>query len=143
MLFVLDPWSSAPVVYSPIRLKSRIFNIGHDYALWNRDFMVMMKKPKNLDFETWSNGKGHKSIKIPKFKYKARWYSIERKFHADDKKSFCTCSAAGNLLKTIKCAPFFHGNTQFPIYLNFSKVFFSKNMPQNRGVFLKNVQVHE
>jgi hypothetical protein len=52
IFFVLDPWSSAPVVYSPIRPKSQIFNIGHDYALWIRNFMVMMKKPENLDFET-------------------------------------------------------------------------------------------
>jgi hypothetical protein len=48
---MLDPWSSAPVAYSPIRPKSQIFNIGDDYALWIRNFMVMMKKPKNLDFE--------------------------------------------------------------------------------------------
>jgi hypothetical protein len=52
MFFVLDPWSSAPVAYSPIRPKSQIFNIGHDYALWIRNFMVMMEKPENLDFET-------------------------------------------------------------------------------------------
>jgi hypothetical protein len=37
---------------------------------------------------------GHNPAKVPKFKYKARWYSINRKFHADDKKSFCTISAA-------------------------------------------------
>jgi hypothetical protein len=52
----LDPWSSAPVAYSSIRPKSQIFNIRHDYALWIRKFMVMMKKPKNLDFKTWPNG---------------------------------------------------------------------------------------
>jgi hypothetical protein len=55
MFFVLNPWSSAPVAYTPIRPKSQIFNIGHDYTLWIRNFMVMMKKPENLDFETWSN----------------------------------------------------------------------------------------
>jgi hypothetical protein len=53
MFCVLNPWSSAPVAYSPIRPMSQIFNIGHDYALWIRNFMVMMKKPENLDFETW------------------------------------------------------------------------------------------
>jgi hypothetical protein len=51
-VFVLDPWSSAPVAYSPIRPKSQIFNIGIDYALWIRNFMVIMKKPENLYFET-------------------------------------------------------------------------------------------
>jgi hypothetical protein len=44
------------VAYSSIRPKSPIFNIGHDYALWIGNFMVMMKKPENLDFETWPNG---------------------------------------------------------------------------------------
>jgi hypothetical protein len=32
-------------------LPNPIFNIGQD-ALWIRNFMVMMKKPENLDFET-------------------------------------------------------------------------------------------
>jgi hypothetical protein len=53
--FVLDPWSSAPVAYSSIRSKSQIFNIEHDYGLWMRNLMVMMKKPENLVFETWPN----------------------------------------------------------------------------------------
>jgi phage portal protein BeeE len=38
--------------YSPIRPKSQIFNIGHDYALWIRNFMVMMKKSENPDVES-------------------------------------------------------------------------------------------
>jgi hypothetical protein len=57
--FVLDPWSSVPVAYSSIRPNSQIFSIGHDYALWMRwirIFVVMIKKPENLDFETWTNG---------------------------------------------------------------------------------------
>jgi hypothetical protein len=28
---------------------------------------------------------GHNAAKVPKSKYKARWYSIDQKFHADDK----------------------------------------------------------
>jgi hypothetical protein len=48
MFFELDPWSSAPVTYSSIQ---------HDYAQWIRNFMVMMKKPENLFFETWQKGK--------------------------------------------------------------------------------------
>jgi hypothetical protein len=43
------------VAYTPIWPKSQIFIIGHDYTLWIRNFLVMMKKPENLDFETWSN----------------------------------------------------------------------------------------
>jgi hypothetical protein len=46
MFFALNPWSSAPVAYSPMRPKSQIFNIGHDYALWIRNFMMMMKNPR-------------------------------------------------------------------------------------------------
>jgi hypothetical protein len=65
MFFVLDPWSFAPVVYSSIRPKSQNFNIGHDYALWIKNFMVMMKKPENLDFETWPNGPWPKSSQSP------------------------------------------------------------------------------
>jgi hypothetical protein len=70
MFFVLDPWSSAPVAYSPIRPKSQIFNIGHDYALWIRNFMVMMKKEKNLDLRLYPIAHGHNPAKVPKFKYK-------------------------------------------------------------------------
>jgi uncharacterized protein YacL (UPF0231 family) len=67
----MDPWSSAPVAYSSIRPKSEIFNIGHDYTLWIRNFMVMMKTPKNLDFENGPMAHGHNPAKVPKFKYKA------------------------------------------------------------------------
>jgi hypothetical protein len=70
MFCVLNLWSSAPVAYTPIRPKSQIFNMGHDYALWIRNFMVMMEKPENLDFETWSNVPRN-TAKVPKFKYKA------------------------------------------------------------------------
>jgi hypothetical protein len=71
MFFVLDPWSSAPVAYSSIRPKSQIFNKRHDYTPWIRNFMVMMKNPENLDFETWPNAHGYNPAKVPKFKYKA------------------------------------------------------------------------
>jgi hypothetical protein len=72
MFFVLNPWSSAPVAYSPIRPKSQIFNIGHDYALWIRNFMVMMKKPENTSIlRLGSMAHGHNPAKVPKFKYKA------------------------------------------------------------------------
>jgi hypothetical protein len=68
-VFVLDSWSSAPVAYSPFRPKSQIFNI-HDYALWIRNVMVLMKNPENLDFETWPNDPRPQSgPKVPKFKY--------------------------------------------------------------------------
>jgi hypothetical protein len=54
-VFVSDSWSSTPVAYFSIRPKSKKFNIGHDYALWIRNFMVMMKKAEDLDFEAWPN----------------------------------------------------------------------------------------
>jgi hypothetical protein len=43
MFFVVDSWPSAPVAYSPIQPKSQIFNKGHDYTLWIRNFKMMMK----------------------------------------------------------------------------------------------------
>jgi hypothetical protein len=45
------PWSAAHVVYSLIRPKSQISNIKHDGTLWIGNFMLMMKKTKNLEFE--------------------------------------------------------------------------------------------
>jgi hypothetical protein len=72
MLFVLDSWSSAPVAYSPIRPKSQIFNIGHDFVtLMIRNFMVMMKNLRTLILRLGLMAHGHNSAKVPKFKYKA------------------------------------------------------------------------
>jgi hypothetical protein len=45
------PWSAAHVAYSLIRPKSQIPNIKHDGTLRIGNFMLMMKKPKNLEFE--------------------------------------------------------------------------------------------
>jgi hypothetical protein len=36
---------------------------------------------------------GHNPARVLKFKYKAWWYSIDRKFHADEEKSFFSFSA--------------------------------------------------
>jgi hypothetical protein len=59
------------VAYSPIRPKSQIFNIGHDYALWIRNFMVMMKNPRTSILRLVLMAHGHNPAKFPKFKYKA------------------------------------------------------------------------
>jgi hypothetical protein len=45
------PWSAANVAYSLIRPKSQIPNIRHDGTLTIGNFMLMMKKPQNLEFE--------------------------------------------------------------------------------------------
>jgi hypothetical protein len=45
------PWSAAHVAYSLIRAKSQISNIRHDGTLSIGNFMLMMKKLKNLEFE--------------------------------------------------------------------------------------------
>jgi hypothetical protein len=63
MFLVLDTWPSVPVAYSPIRPKSQVFNIGHNYALWIRNFMVMMKKPENLDRKIYDWKLGEKCSK--------------------------------------------------------------------------------
>jgi hypothetical protein len=70
-VFVLGPRSSARVAYSPIQPKSKIFNIRHDYALWIRNFMVMMKNPRNSILRLGPMAHGHNPAKVPKFKYKA------------------------------------------------------------------------
>jgi hypothetical protein len=45
------PWSAAHVAYSLIRPKSQIPNIRHDGTLSIGNFMLIMKKLKNLGFE--------------------------------------------------------------------------------------------
>jgi hypothetical protein len=45
------PWSAAHVAYSLIRPKSQISNIRHDGTLSIGNFMLKLKKPKNLEFE--------------------------------------------------------------------------------------------
>jgi hypothetical protein len=45
------PWSAAHVAYSLILPKSQITYIRHDGTLTIGNFMLMMKKPKNLEFE--------------------------------------------------------------------------------------------
>jgi hypothetical protein len=82
MFFVLDAWLSAPVAYSPTPTwpKSQIFNIGHDYALCIRNFMVMMKKSEG--------GLWPKAIIRPKSQnsnIKHDGILSIGKFHADDK----------------------------------------------------------
>jgi hypothetical protein len=71
MFFVLDPWSSAPVAHSSIRPKSQIFNIEHDYTLWIRNFMVMMKNLRISILRLGPMAHSHNPAKVPKFKYKA------------------------------------------------------------------------
>jgi hypothetical protein len=45
------PWSAAQMAYSLIRPKFQISNIRHDGILSIGNFMLMMKQPKNLEFE--------------------------------------------------------------------------------------------
>jgi hypothetical protein len=45
------PWSAAHVANSLIRPKSQIPNIRHDVTLSIGNFMLMMKKTKNHEFE--------------------------------------------------------------------------------------------
>jgi hypothetical protein len=49
-------------------LLNPIFNIGHDYALWFRNFMVLMKKPENLNLRLGITAHGHNQAKVTKFK---------------------------------------------------------------------------
>jgi hypothetical protein len=46
------------------------FNIGHDYTLWIRNFMVMMKNPRISILRLNPMAHGHNPAKVPNFKYK-------------------------------------------------------------------------
>jgi hypothetical protein len=61
-----ESMSPAPVAYSLIRPKSHFSNIGHDGTLSFRNFIKMVKKFKNHNFEPiWAYG--HDPAKVPKF----------------------------------------------------------------------------
>jgi hypothetical protein len=49
------PWSAAPMAYSPIRPKSQISYVGHDGTLSTRNFILMVNKLKNPNFEPLSS----------------------------------------------------------------------------------------
>jgi hypothetical protein len=49
--------------------KSQIFNIGDDYALWIRYFLVMIKNPKISILRLDLMAHGHNPAKVQKFKY--------------------------------------------------------------------------
>jgi hypothetical protein len=76
----------------------------------------------------------HNPANFPKFKYKAWWYSIDRKFHADlnirhDGFYWLEISCwfhfavfhLFHLEITEKSAPWFRGNTEFPIYSSWKR----------------------
>jgi hypothetical protein len=48
------PWSAAPMAYSSIRPKSQISKVGHDGALLIKNFLLMVNKLKNPNFESLS-----------------------------------------------------------------------------------------
>jgi hypothetical protein len=102
MFFVLDQWSSAPVAYSPIRPKSQIFNIWHDYALWIRNFIVMMKNPRILILRLGPMAHGHNPTKVPKFKIRHDGILSIGNFMLMIKHHFARFQLPGNLLKIKK-----------------------------------------
>jgi hypothetical protein len=61
-----SPRSPAPVAYSLIRPKSHISNIGHDGTLSFRNFIMIVKKFKNHNFEPIL-AYGQDSALTPKF----------------------------------------------------------------------------
>jgi hypothetical protein len=87
---MLAPWSSAPVAYSPIRPKSQFFNIGHDYALWIRNFMVMMKKLDPM-------AHGHNPVKVDLSILSIANFMLMINYH------FALFQLLGNFLKIKKC----------------------------------------
>jgi hypothetical protein len=68
------PWSAAPMAYSSIRPKSQISKVGHDGALAIRNFILMVNKLKNPNFEPFCPPlahTGHHPAKVPNFKNRA------------------------------------------------------------------------
>jgi hypothetical protein len=92
---------TAPVAYSPIQ----IFKIGHDYALWIRNFMVMMKTPRTSIFRLGPMAHGHNPAKVSKFKYDGI-LSIGN-FMLMINNHFARFQLPGNLLKTKKMCSLF------------------------------------
>jgi hypothetical protein len=111
MFFVLDPWSSAPVAHSTIQPKFQIFNIWHDFALWIRNFMVMMKNPEILDSETWPMTHGHKPAKVTKLYTRHDGILSIGNIMLIINNHFARFQPPSNLLKPKKCASYFRGNT--------------------------------
>jgi hypothetical protein len=114
LLWAQSPWSPAPVAYSLIRPKSHISNIGHDGTLSFRNVIMMVKKIQESQFwayfvlRPWSGQSpkiGHDGI-----------LSIGN-FILMIKNHILLFQLPGNWPTTKKCAPYFRGNTEFPIYL--------------------------
>jgi hypothetical protein len=79
-VFVLDP-----MVICVRGLLLNPANFWRDYALRIINFMAIKKHPRISILRLGPMVHGYNPAKVPKFKYKAWWYSIDRKFHADDK----------------------------------------------------------
>jgi hypothetical protein len=108
MFFVLRSWSSASVTYSTIWPKYQILNVGHDYALWIRNFMVVIaNKLKNLGFGTWPDGP------CPNSNIWRDGIPSIGNFMLMINNHFALFQLPGKLVKL--CAPYFRGNTQFHI----------------------------
>jgi hypothetical protein len=73
------PWSAAPMAYSPIRPNSQISNVGHDGTLSIRNFILVVNKLKNLNFEPLSSIGPYwpSSGQSPKFQMKGMMDSID------------------------------------------------------------------
>jgi hypothetical protein len=83
------------------------FNIGHDYALWIRNFMMMMKKLENLDFETlqWPTAIIRPKSRKSNIRHDGILSIVN--FMLMINNHFARFQLPGNLLKTKKmCSPF-------------------------------------
>jgi hypothetical protein len=88
------------------------FNIGHDYALWIRNFMVMMKNPRTSILRLGPMAHGHNPAKVPKFKIRHDGILSIGNFMLMINNHFARFQLPGKLLKTKKmCSlfPWLHG----------------------------------
>jgi hypothetical protein len=90
--------------------------LGHDYALWIRNLMVMMKNSKTSILRLGPMAHGHNPAKVPKFKYKYDGILSIGNLMLIINNNFALLSCPVTCEKPKKIAPYFRGNTEFPIY---------------------------
>jgi hypothetical protein len=78
--------------------------------------MVIMKNPKTSILRLVPIAHGHNPAKVPKFNIRHDGILSIGNFMQMINNHFARFQLPGSLLKTKKCAPYFRGNTQFPIY---------------------------
>jgi hypothetical protein len=111
-VFCIGPMVICACGLLPNPAKVPNFNIEHDYALWIRNFMVMMKNPRTSDLVQWPTAIIRTKSRNSNIRHDGI-LSIGN-FILMINNHFARFQLPGNLLKAKKMCS--RGNTQFPIY---------------------------